>query len=266
MKNFIELDYEKTCLIWIDITNKRMDNNEWKWNYYYLLYYLDELTNDNITYVNKRLSQIVREHKIKPLPFLAGNINIHYVLTISDINIFCKRDAEKYPLSINYDKLLRIGYNGNDIGYEIVLDSKLIVSKYNNHLKYNSDNSFYNNTKPYNYLIEQAKIDDCICFDPNSVTFMSLIVCLIIVIPIDKRCYRELIFNKLTNVTNIQLMRLQQLSIESMLNNRNTSLLNRIHVMIGHIIQIIKSYCHHNFHVALKHLSHILSNVLCIRI
>ena len=115
------------------------------------------------------------------------------------------------------------------------------MSNHTNNLKYNSNTGVLDTIKPYNYLFEEADINDCLCFDPNSITLMSLVVCLIIdptiivVIPIDKRCYREFMFNKLTNVTSIQLMRLQHLSIESMLNNRNISLLNRIQSMIGYI-------------------------------
>ena len=241
-KFFRKLDYENTCLVWVNVASIRAENNEWKWNYYYLLYYLEEMkiVNNNNVFLNKRFSQIIRENKIKPSPLVAGNLNIDNVLTIPDIHYFYQRDAEKLPLSITYNKILRIGFTGDDIGYETVLDSKLIVSNHNNHLKYNSSN-VYDIVNPYNYIIEEANIEDCLCFDPNSITLMSLVVCLIIdptiiiVIPIDKRCYRELMFNKLTNVTFIQLMRLQQLSIENMLNKRNTSLLNRIHLMIGYI-------------------------------
>ena len=70
---FINLSYENTCLVWVNLFKKRTGNDEWKWNYYYLLYYLEEskTKNNKIIYLNNRLSQIVRKHYIKPLATIA---------------------------------------------------------------------------------------------------------------------------------------------------------------------------------------------------
>ena len=212
---FYSLDYNHTLDVWDFINTHLYRDQEWLWEYYFLLTYHRNDHLLNIIFRNMRYHQVIRlKNRIN---ITDKEITMFNVFKTNDIKDYYEVDSKSLPFTIQHKDIIMIDIS--EIGRNLI-ELVFANSCNRNYPALTRDDIICE----YNYEKENANVMNSMVFDANSPTNISFVFRLIkkhnqiVIIPLDIEAYRNLMFNELCTYSRSPLIRMQQLVIENLFN------------------------------------------------